>query len=150
VIKRIVRGTRPCVLKALRKKALAAAASRLGLRRKSTVLPRPSTARYRYVHRPRTLMYLSSTRHEPPIGRAKRFQRFSNSGAYCCSGGNRLSDRGHPRRDRGTPSDHEAYLFRVPSGVLLLLPYARCHLMFLNNLRASPQTAIPRFSAFVR
>src|ERR1035438_804191 len=38
-----VGGTRPCVLKALRKKALAAATSRLG--RKSTVLPRASTAR---------------------------------------------------------------------------------------------------------
>src|SRR5690349_7625415 len=45
----MVRGC-PCRLRALRKKALAAAMSRVRLRCDSTVRPTASTARYRYIH----------------------------------------------------------------------------------------------------
>jgi hypothetical protein len=48
-------------------------------------LPSRSTARYRYSHVPRTLTYVSSTRHDEPALRAKRCQRFSNSGTYRCT-----------------------------------------------------------------
>src|SRR4051794_36958958 len=42
------------------KKRLAAATSRFAVSRKSTVRPCLSTARYRYVHRPFTFIYVSS------------------------------------------------------------------------------------------
>ena len=65
----------------LRKKRLAAAASRLAESRKSIVWPRLSTARYRYVQRPFTFTYVSSTRQEPLLGRRCGLIRFSTSGA---------------------------------------------------------------------
>ena len=43
--------------------------------------PCPSTARYRYIHWPRTLMNVSSTRQLPPTGRSNRRQRFSHVSA---------------------------------------------------------------------
>src|SRR3982751_6490574 len=64
------------------KKRLAAATSRFAVSRKSTVRPCLSTARYRYVHRPFTFIYVSSQRHDPPTNRAYRLHRFSNSGTY--------------------------------------------------------------------
>ena len=50
-------------------------------RRNSTVLPCPSTARYRYINWPRTLINVSSTRQLPPTGRSNRRQRFSHVSA---------------------------------------------------------------------
>jgi hypothetical protein len=50
-----------CSAKALLKKRLAAAASRLAVSRKSMVCPLESTARYRYRSRPFTFIYVSST-----------------------------------------------------------------------------------------
>ena len=44
-------------------------------------LPCPSTARYRYINWPRTLMNVSSTRQLPLTGRSNRFQRFSHVSA---------------------------------------------------------------------
>ena len=49
---------------------------RVRLRKNSTVLPCPSTARYRYINWPRTLMNVSSTRQLPPTCRSNRLQRF--------------------------------------------------------------------------
>ena len=66
---------------ALRKKAFAAAMPRARLRKNSTVLPCPSTARYRYIHWPRTLINVSSTRQLPPTGRSNRLQRLSQISA---------------------------------------------------------------------
>src|SRR6201747_2231201 len=50
---------------ALRKNRFAASASRLADSRKAIVWPRLSTARYRYIQRPLTFTYVSSTRPEP-------------------------------------------------------------------------------------
>src|SRR5258708_15264299 len=67
--------------KALRRKRLAASASRVGLKRNSSVFPCESTARYRYIHTFLILMYVSSTFHESlQVFRCSR-QRFSSSGA---------------------------------------------------------------------
>jgi hypothetical protein len=65
---------------ALRRKVLAAVRSRLRLRKKSTVRPALSTARYRKTQLPLTFIYVSSILLDPPIGRSYRLQGFSNSG----------------------------------------------------------------------
>src|SRR5215831_14273820 len=80
----ITRGVPLCRMARL-KNRFAALTSRRSLNRKSTVRPYLSTARYRYVHRPLTFIYVSSQRQEPLTGRAYRFQRFSNSGTYRCT-----------------------------------------------------------------
>jgi len=49
----------PCRLSALRKNAFGAAISRVRLRCDSTVLPHASTARYKYIHCPPTLIYVN-------------------------------------------------------------------------------------------
>src|SRR6202161_4286861 len=64
---------------ALRKNRFAAAASRLAESRKSIVWPWLSTARYRYIQRPLTLTYVSSTRQEPLVMRGSGRMRFSSS-----------------------------------------------------------------------
>src|SRR5580692_6391149 len=71
--------------KALVRKRLAAAASRLAERRKSIVAPLESTARYKYTHLPFTRTYVSSTRHESFVGLRCRRKRRSSSGAYRCT-----------------------------------------------------------------
>src|SRR5450830_1894562 len=65
---------------ALAKKRMAAALSRLAVRRKSTVLPSLSTARYRYFQIPLTLMYVSSIRQLTPTGRLCLRKTFSRAG----------------------------------------------------------------------
>jgi hypothetical protein len=78
----MVRGLAVCGCpSALRKNRLAASASRLAESRKSIVRPPLSTARYKYVQRPFTFTYVSSTRHEPSLGRRCGRIRFSISGA---------------------------------------------------------------------
>jgi hypothetical protein len=66
----MVRGS-PCYLRPLRKNALAAVLSRVRLRCEATVRPSSSTARYRYIQRPPTLIYVSSQRQDRPSGRSK-------------------------------------------------------------------------------
>lgn len=56
----------PWVRIALRKKAAAAARSRVGLNKKSTVWPSVSTARYKQTHCPFTRAYVSSMRQLVP------------------------------------------------------------------------------------
>jgi hypothetical protein len=50
------------------KKRFAAAISRCSLKRKATVCPALSTARYKETHFPFTFRYVSSTHHEVPTG----------------------------------------------------------------------------------
>src|SRR5205807_5994426 len=69
--------------RAFLKKRLAASASRVGLKRNSRVFPSESTARYRYVHVPLILMYVSSTLQESLHAFRRGRERLSSSGAEC-------------------------------------------------------------------
>lgn len=70
---------------ALRKNALAAATSRLGLRRMSTVLPARSAARLSQTRSAPLFVPVSSTRRDTPAGCTKRFQRRPTTRASWCS-----------------------------------------------------------------
>jgi hypothetical protein len=69
-------------LQRLAEERLAAATSRVRLRCDSTVRPRSSTARYKYIQRPATLTYVSSQRQERPTGLARCRQDSASAAEY--------------------------------------------------------------------